>query len=116
MAVVTVFKPGAEYRTLQGGVARVYATDGAEPFPVHGAIWTHDGWTPASWSAHGTYGMSPSGNDIIPPRPPVVVSDAVIKAGTDEHKRSASPHHRESIRREYAAAIAAYLDEQEAKP
>jgi hypothetical protein len=50
------------YRTRDGREVRIYATDGAECLPVHGAIkwvtgkgWEPDiaGWRPCSWTKNG---------------------------------------------------------------
>ena len=32
---------------------RIYAIDGARPFPIHGAIKTEEGWAPFCWTADG---------------------------------------------------------------
>lgn len=55
--------PGAFVRLRNGEKARIYATDGSKPCPIHGAIlaegeWHHRDWSPAgryieSWSEHG---------------------------------------------------------------
>jgi len=51
-----------KYRTRDGREVRIYATDGAECLPVHGAIkwvtgkgWKPDiaGWRPCSWTKNG---------------------------------------------------------------
>ena len=51
-----------KYRTRDGREVRIYATDGAECLPVHGAIkwvtgkgWEPDiaGWRPCSWTKNG---------------------------------------------------------------
>ena len=39
-----------KYRTRDGREVRIYATDGADPYPVHGAIKNSDGeWCGSAW-------------------------------------------------------------------
>ncbi len=42
-----------QYKTRSGREVRIYATDGAEPYPVHGAIKLGDGWIYALWKSTG---------------------------------------------------------------
>jgi hypothetical protein len=42
-----------EYKTREGLEVRVYATDGAGPYPVQGAIKRSDGWVCATWLSDG---------------------------------------------------------------
>ena len=44
-----------QYRTRQGEEVRVYATDGDEDMPVHGAILTKHGWKVNSWARDGKW-------------------------------------------------------------
>jgi hypothetical protein len=44
-----------KYRTRDGNVVRIYATDGVEPYTVHGAIKWEIGWKTGSWTADGKY-------------------------------------------------------------
>ncbi len=41
------------YRTRNGMDARVYSTDGAPPFCVHGAMYIGDAWVICSWDGDG---------------------------------------------------------------
>lgn len=53
-----VFEPGKEYRTRCGDRARVYALDGDEGYPIHGAILydSEEGlWTGECWTAEGLF-------------------------------------------------------------
>lgn len=65
------WEAGKEYRTRIGDRARIYATDGREPWVIHGAIlYTNmGGWDSATWRQDGKIlsreGLSP--NDLIPP-------------------------------------------------
>jgi hypothetical protein len=96
--------PGKEYLTRDGSRARVYATDGGEAWPIHGAIMENGEWRSEVWDLSGR--ESPDGKpscfDLMPPKPPVVVSDAVLIA----YDRAVG--HDNGI----AAAIAQYLSEQ----
>lgn len=101
-----IFEAGKEYRTRDGSRARVYATDGESRWPIHGAVKHRQGWYMQSWCGDGCH-VSPgerTPNDLIPPRPPVVVSDAVYDAFCDP---------RSTGRDRLAAAIEQYLAEQE---
>ena len=44
-----------KYRTRDGNVVRIYATDGADPYTVHGAIKWEKGWKTGNWTADGKY-------------------------------------------------------------
>ena len=44
-----------QYRTRQGEEVRIYATDGDEDMPVHGAILTKHGWKVNSWARDGKW-------------------------------------------------------------
>jgi hypothetical protein len=43
------------YPTRNGLPVRLYAMDGAQPYPIHGAILVGRGWRPASWTTAGRY-------------------------------------------------------------
>jgi len=42
-----------QYRTRDGRDVRIYAMDGAEPYPVHGAIKNDEGWVRSAWTKEG---------------------------------------------------------------
>jgi hypothetical protein len=42
-----------KYRTRDGREVRIYAVDGGEPRPVHGAFKDHDGWVVSHWPQDG---------------------------------------------------------------
>ena len=46
---------GKQYRTRGGQEVRIYATDGDEEMPVHGAILTKHGWKVNSWALDGRW-------------------------------------------------------------
>ena len=48
---------GKFYKTRGGNKARVYATDGGEGYPIHGAVSMPAGghWRSATWSDDGLY-------------------------------------------------------------
>ena len=48
-------KPGQVWVRRDGGKARIYATDGEQHSPVHGAYETKSGWEIAFWNLNGTY-------------------------------------------------------------
>ena len=66
-----IWEPGKEYRTRDGNRARVYATDGRDPWNIHGAIFYEDlgGWDPTAWRSDGKV-TAPKGQrqyDLMPP-------------------------------------------------
>lgn len=50
---MTTLKPGMMMRTTGNFRARIYAIDGADPCPVHGAVEGRRGWTLAMWQRNG---------------------------------------------------------------
>ena len=46
---------GKQYRTRGGQEVRIYATDGDEEMPVHGAVLTKQGWRVDSWTLDGKW-------------------------------------------------------------
>ena len=47
--------PAKKYRTRDGREVRIYAVDGDNEFPVHGAFRTKYGWKIEAWSASGRW-------------------------------------------------------------
>jgi len=49
--------PNKTYQTRDGHAVRIYATDGVDPYPVHGAFYSHDneGWDPDTWTEDGKF-------------------------------------------------------------
>lgn len=45
--------PGAIVRLRDGGKARIYATDGAGGYPIHGAAWIGTRWVLREWTREG---------------------------------------------------------------
>lgn len=62
-----------KYRTRDGREVRIYATDGADPYPVHGAIKNSDGeWCGSAWRVNGDYKLNAptfDDNDLIEVKP-----------------------------------------------
>lgn len=59
-----------EYRTRDGREVRIYATDGDNDFPVHGAIKHPEGWSVFCWRADGKYTSIGQGSpDLIEVKP-----------------------------------------------
>lgn len=48
-------KPGQTWIRRDGGKARIYATDGAGDFQIHGACEIEGGWEVNSWRLDGAY-------------------------------------------------------------
>lgn len=50
---------GKLYRTRSGHIARVYATDGVDPYPVHGAIAQSESvWEMHVWTGCGRFNLN----------------------------------------------------------
>jgi len=47
--------PEKTYRTRAGGEVRIYAVDGDEEMPIHGAVLTQHGWKVNSWGRDGKW-------------------------------------------------------------
>jgi hypothetical protein len=111
---MVMFEAGKEYLTRDGRRARVYATDGGLGSMIHGAIRSSiDGeWFASEWPKDGRRTDRIRGDDLIPPRPPVVVSDAVSDAAHDAF-HCCGEFGRRLWKKTAAAAITAYLAEQE---
>ena len=64
------FEVGKTYKTRGGSEARVYATDGKDNYPVHGAMNNGDGWEYAGWTSKGGWfdddNTRCSKHDLIP--------------------------------------------------
>lgn len=61
-----------QYKTRDGREVRIYATDGAGPYSVQGAVKQNDGWCLAKWNNFGRYvhvGSSESPCDLIEVKP-----------------------------------------------
>jgi hypothetical protein len=58
------------YRTRDGLEVRIYATDGQEAWPTHGAVLTEYGWSSECWNKNGScLTDKPHGKDLIEVRP-----------------------------------------------
>lgn len=57
------------YRTRSGAAVRIYATDGAPPYPVQGATLDNGQWYQATWDVKGSIGFHNHPHDLIPPDP-----------------------------------------------
>jgi hypothetical protein len=51
-------------RTRNGTPFRIYATDGMEPFVMHGAVWIVDGWLGYEWTAEGRVNKDGAEHDL----------------------------------------------------
>lgn len=49
--------PSKTYKTKDGCPVRIYAVDGADSFPIHGAYFSVGSWWPAAWNPSGIYGF-----------------------------------------------------------
>lgn len=55
-----------QYRTRDGREVRIYATDGDDNMPIHGAILNKHGWRVTSWTPDGlSEGFGVEGSDLI---------------------------------------------------
>ena len=62
-----------KYRTRDGREVRIYATDGRDFYPIHGAIHQGDGWQYNCWTKDGGHSLNKTtcyeGSDLIEVRP-----------------------------------------------
>ena len=59
-----------KYRTRDGREVRIYATDGQEDWPIHGATLQSFGWSSDCWTKDGsTLTNMPHAHDLIEVRP-----------------------------------------------
>ena len=62
--------PKKTYRTRDGREVRIYAVDGAGADPIHGAIFTPEGWEGCSWMQNGRWMRAKEcSKDLIEVRP-----------------------------------------------
>jgi len=52
-----------KYKTREGQKVRIYATDGAGDYPIHGAIKASTGWENWVWSKNGNFLVSGEENE-----------------------------------------------------
>ena len=59
--------PGEIWLTRGGARARIYAVDGYEEFPIHGAVLVDDEWFPEEWKDNGNHSnlFEKTGYDLI---------------------------------------------------
>jgi hypothetical protein len=67
MSTPLQIEAGKFYRTRDGKMARIYATDGSGSYPVHGAVLEGVGWGSATWTYSGVFddGVETGEHDII---------------------------------------------------
>ena len=58
-----------KYRTRDGREVRIYAVDGDEPRPVHGAHKSQTGWVFSCWEEDGVHLLSTGNYDLIEVKP-----------------------------------------------
>jgi hypothetical protein len=58
-----------KYRTRGGCEVRIYAVDGDEPRPVHGAVKSQTGWVVSHWPKDGIQSVYEGSNDLIEVKP-----------------------------------------------
>ena len=58
------------YKTRDGREVRIYATDGQDAWPIHGAVLRNFGWSSECWDKNGSASsIMPHDNDLIEVRP-----------------------------------------------
>jgi hypothetical protein len=58
-----------KYRTRNGREVRIYAVDGDEPRPVHGAVKSQTGWIVSHWPKDGIQSSYEGSNDLVEVKP-----------------------------------------------
>ena len=62
--------PKKQYRTRDGREVRIYAVDGDDEMPIHGAVLTSHGWKVNSWQRSGKWlDGGNDGADLIEVKP-----------------------------------------------
>lgn len=64
------------YKTGEGRETRIYATDGAGDYPVHGATLYDDGWVVSYWTSEGRYSIQ---SHLVGPRDLVEVKPRIVR-------------------------------------
>ena len=54
-----------KYTTTEGKEVRIYATDGAGDYPIHGAVLDTTQWVLTKWRGDGRYASSPHLHDLV---------------------------------------------------
>jgi hypothetical protein len=57
------------YKTASGASVRLYASDGLEDWPIHGAVRISNGWTSAIWDLEGVCCGRPEWGITLDPNP-----------------------------------------------
>ena len=96
------FKAGQTYKTRNGSIARIYATDGIQGYEIHGAIQNEKKfWDATTWNLEGGYnGIKDSAWDLMPEIEywyMLVAVDVIV------NKEFAMVFNSEEIRKEYIA-------------
>jgi hypothetical protein len=58
-----------KYRTRDGREVRIYAVDGDEPRPIHGAIKSPTGWVVSHWPQDGVQSDFEGSNNLVEVKP-----------------------------------------------
>jgi hypothetical protein len=58
-----------KYRTRAGAEVRIYALDGNEPRPVHGAFKSQTGWVSCCWQRDGVQSDFEGSNNLVEVKP-----------------------------------------------
>ena len=66
--ILKAIAEGREIKTRDGHEVRIYATDGNDPFPIHGAVKLQNGWSLHYWRLQGqvAWGVQRDPRDLIP--------------------------------------------------
>lgn len=120
--VAAWIQPKAVLTMRNGGTAEIVWTDIGDKFPVAGRRRGLRGeWVMAQWDALGRYfdGNRTSDLDLMPPAPPITVSDAAVQAFRDKSEtfrgKDALPVACTDTKAGLAAAFAVMLAERESK-
>lgn len=108
---MTLWQSTPPLTTRGGKPARIYAVDGAEPYPIHGAIYEEDdGWQESSWTFDGQQHIGIMCDDCIDTSQPGAIQSNLP---TDQTQIGGDHYTRKSI--QPWAAMQAWLSPEQFK-
>jgi len=96
------FKAGQTYKTRNGAIARIYATDGYKLNEIHGATYSdEDGWDAMTWNNQGRYIITDQENSAWDLMPEIEYWYMLVAVDVIVNKEFAMVFNSKEIRKEY---------------
>jgi hypothetical protein len=70
-----------KYKTRNGWDVRIYATDGRDEYPVHGAIYRDNQWQMSQWRDTGSWSFGNGPMDLIEQKPACITYRNIYSHG-----------------------------------